>query len=94
MSDRDSFWNELAEHKKAKFNKDRERFMKEANDSNDGGWTVHTEYHWSRTVAGDRLDYWPSRKKWQFKGRISRGDVQQFIKKKEAALQATERKTT
>lgn len=84
MSDRDPIWDALKAHKKAKFDADRERFLKEASDNNDGGWTIHTDYHWSRTVAGQRLDYWPSRKKWQYKGRISRGDVVQFIKKMEA----------
>ena len=83
--DESGIWSALKEHKKAKFDADRERFLKEANANNDGGWTIHTDYHWSRTVSGQRLDYWPSRKKWQYKGRISRGDVQQFIKKLEAS---------
>ena len=46
------------------------------------GWHLHTEYHWSRTLLnGKRLDYWPSRNKWQHDGRVMCGDVLAFIKK-------------
>lgn len=45
----------------------------------DGGWTKHTDYHWSRLLGGHRLDYWPSRKKWMFGGKVQRGNVQAFI---------------
>lgn len=47
------------------------------------GWTQHTAYHWSRTLAGHRLDYWPSANKWQWQGKVMTGDVQQFIAKHE-----------
>ena len=43
------------------------------------GWTVHTEHHWSRDLDGERLDYWPSRNKFRWKGRTMTGDVQGFI---------------
>lgn len=83
---RDPIWDDLKEVTKAKFDADRKRFLDEASDpaNNDGGWTVHTEYHWSRMVSGHRLDFWPSRKKWRFKGKTSRGDVNAFISKREA----------
>jgi len=45
------------------------------------GWHLHTEYHWSRTLNGKRLDYWPSRNKWQHDGKVMCGDVLAFIKK-------------
>lgn len=83
-SDRDPVYDAMKEHSKQKFDADRERFMKQANADNDGGWSVHTDYHWSRIVAGKRLDYWPSRKKYQYEGRVMRGDVMRFIKKLEA----------
>lgn len=82
MTDRDPFWDALKEHKKEKFNADRAKFLADAKSHDDGEWVKHTEYHWSRTVADVRLDYWPSRKKWQYKGKISRGDVDAFIKRK------------
>lgn len=72
---RDEIWDALKEHSKSKFDADRARFLEEAKDprNNDGGWTKHTEYHWSRMVDGHRLDYWPSRKKWQYRGKVRRG---------------------
>lgn len=63
----------LAEYVKQKFDADRARFLREAKTADDGGWTKHTDYHWSRTVRGKRLDYWPSRKKWQYDGKVLRG---------------------
>lgn len=79
MTDRDPIWDALKAHSKEKFDADRERFMADAVAEDDGGWTKHTEWHWSRTVAGKRLDYWPSRKKFQYAGKVMRGDIQQFI---------------
>jgi hypothetical protein len=80
-TDRDPLWDALKQHSQEKFNADRARFMAQAQAADDGQWVKHTPHHWSRTVAGQRLDYWPSRKKWQFAGRVQRGDVQQFIAK-------------
>jgi hypothetical protein len=84
MSNRDPIWDALKADRKAKFDADRERFLEEAHAENDGGWTIHTDYHWSRIVAGHRLDYWPSRKKFQYCGKVRRGDVIRFIESKEA----------
>lgn len=80
---RDSFWDDLKAYKKDKFNADRKAFMDKAVTNDDGGWTKHTEYHWSRMVNGKRLDYWPSRSKFQYEGKVQRGDVLNFIKLKE-----------
>lgn len=73
MSDRDPIWDALKERSKNKFDADRERFLDEAMTDDDGGWTKHTIYHWSRKINGNRLDYWPSRKKFQWKGKVMRG---------------------
>lgn len=81
MTDRDPIWDALKTRSKEKFDADRARFMADAIGADDGGWTKHTDYHWSRTVAGHRLDYWPSRKKYQFKGIVLRGNVMAFIAK-------------
>ena len=81
---RDPVWDAMKTASKDKFNADRARFLAQAVANDDGGWVKHTEFHWSRTVAGKRLDYWPSRKKWQYKGKISRGDVAKFIAQEEA----------
>ena len=81
MADRDPIWDALKQCSKEKFNADRQRFMAQAIGADDGGWVKHTEHHWSREVAGKRLDYWPSRKKYQFNGAVMRGNVMAFIKK-------------
>jgi hypothetical protein len=73
MSDDDGFWKALKDHKKEKFDSDRKRFLDQAIKDDDGLWTKHTQWHWSRMINGERLDYWPSRKKFQFKGKIMRG---------------------
>ena len=78
MSDPE-FWNALKWHKKEKFDSDRAKFLSDAESTDDGKWTKHTEYHWSRMVNNERLDYWPSRKKFQYKGRVMRGDVTRII---------------
>jgi hypothetical protein len=48
------------------------------------GFTKHTTYHYSCTLLGDRLDYWPSRKKFRWRNKIYarwqyKGTVQDFI---------------
>ncbi|MBQ1761918.1 MAG: hypothetical protein IIZ92_03340 [Aquincola sp.] len=80
-ADRDPIWDAMKAHSKEKFANDRKAALEQAIASDDGGWTKHTDFHWSRTVEGQRLDYWPSRKKWQYAGRVQRGDVVAFIKK-------------
>lgn len=78
--DRDPFWGALKQSKREKFDADRARFLADAIAADDGGWTKHTEFHWSRVVNGSLLDYWPSRKKFQYEGRVQRGDVMAFIR--------------
>jgi hypothetical protein len=80
MSNRDPIYDATKQHFKEKFDADRARFMAEAVAADDGGWTKHNEHHWSRDVQGHRLDYWPSRKKFQFKGKVRRGDVMAIVR--------------
>ncbi len=47
------------------------------------GWTRHTDAHYSRTLLGDRLDYWPGPCKWRWRGTTMTGDVNQFIEARE-----------
>lgn len=75
----DDIWDAMKQHSKQKFDADRARFAAEANAADDGGWTKHSQYHWSRIVNGYRLDYWPTRKKYQYKGKVRRGDVYTVI---------------
>lgn len=85
MTHRDEFWDDLKAHKQGKFDSDRGTFLSKAQNEDDGGWVKHTEYHWARIVAGKRLDYWPSRSKYQYEGKVMRGDVMEFIRRQEAA---------
>jgi hypothetical protein len=73
MDEEAEFWQALKERSKQKFDADRANFLAQALIDDDGGWTKHTQWHWSRTVEGQRLDYWPSRKKFQYKGTVYRG---------------------
>ena len=76
---RDPIWDAIKAHSKAKFDADRARFASEASARDDGGWHKHSAHHWSRTLAGERLDYWPTRRKFQFRGVVRRGDVYALI---------------
>ncbi|MFA5630323.1 MAG: hypothetical protein WC997_02325 [Porticoccaceae bacterium] len=62
---------------------DRERRARNLANADPSGWTIHTEHHWSRVLSGKRLDYWPSRNKFQFEGRVMTGDVMGFIRRRE-----------
>lgn len=62
--------------------RDRERKDRNLKAANPEGWTKHTMYHWSRDLNGKRLDYWPSRNKFQYQKRVMCGDVVGFIKKR------------
>ncbi len=42
-------------------------------------WHKFTKWHWKTEIDGKRLDYWPSKRKWKFKGEVQTGDVDQFI---------------
>jgi hypothetical protein len=60
--------------------RNKERKAKNLASANPDGWTKHTEYHWSRKLHGKRLDYWPSRNKFQYDGKVMCGDVNAFIR--------------
>jgi hypothetical protein len=61
---------------------DKERKKRNLDNANRDGWTIHTDYHWSMVLNGKRLDYWPSRNKFQYGGKVMCGDVVGFIKNK------------
>lgn len=78
-SHRDPVYDAMKNHGQQKFDADRSRFMAAALAEGVEGWTIHTAFHWSYMLNGSKLDYWPSRKKWQYKGKTHRGDVRKFI---------------
>lgn len=74
------FWKKLKAYKKQKFFEDRTRFLNQAYDKEwKIDWRIHTEHHWSVMVKGSQLDFWPSRKKFRYKGVTRRGDVEKFF---------------
>ena len=76
MGDMAEIFRDLRETKKTR---KQERLAK----ADPTGWTQHTPYHWSRTLNGKRLDYWPSTHKFQYEGKVHHGDVLGFIRKRE-----------
>ncbi len=58
---------------------DKTRRMKNLSGFDSSGWVQHSEYHYSRDLLGDKLDYWPSRKKFRWRGKTMTGDVAGFI---------------
>jgi hypothetical protein len=44
------------------------------------GFEQKGEWHWQMRLAGDLLDYWPSRGKWQWRGKISTGPWSELVK--------------
>lgn len=62
---------------------DKERRERNLAAANPDGWTIHCATHWSRDLCGDRLDYWPSRNKFRWRGKTRCGDVEGFIRNKD-----------
>ena len=44
------------------------------------GWKEHSQFHRSRVVNGKRLDYWPTKSKFQYDGVVQTGEVYKFIR--------------
>lgn len=81
MGDMGDFFRDWTAAKK----EDKERRLVRAQENDDGGWYKHTEYHWSRTVGADRLDYWPSSGRWRIRGHTFYGqhsDLMNFIRRR------------
>jgi len=38
-------------------------------------WKQHTPYHWGRTVKGKKLDFWPTKDKWMYDGKVRVGGL-------------------
>jgi len=61
-------------------NRNKDVYLEEAIRKDDGGWTKHTEYHWQRYINGECLDFWSTTKKYQWQGKVNKGNVFTFIK--------------
>ena len=73
--DMGEFFNALRE-------RDKQRKARNLRAADPTGFTQHTAYHWSCELQGHRLDYWPSRNKWRWRGRTYTGDVRGFIRQR------------
>ena len=67
MGDMGELFNAMKESTKAH----RAEMLKKANTE---GWNRHTEWHYSRTFNGKRMDWWPSGGKAQYDGRMIYGN--------------------
>lgn len=63
---------------------DKERRERNLSNANVDGFVRHTAHHYSRDLNGDRLDYWPSRNRFRWRGKTHTGDVHGFIRNRTA----------
>lgn len=75
MGDMGDLFNDMKRYKR-----DKRRQNLQAADPT--GWHKFTDYHWRRKLLGWDLDYWPSTKRWCYRGKYSNGDVNAFIASK------------
>lgn len=66
MSDMADVFNSMKEANK----EHRAKMLEKADTS---GWTKHTDYHFSRMFASNRMDWWPSGGKAMFKNKMVYG---------------------
>ncbi len=53
------------------------------------GWTFHSETHWSRPLLGDKLEFWPSTRKFRWRDKTNYGtvaEVERFVERQEKCL--------
>lgn len=81
MSEEGEFYRQLDEYYAAK----RANNLKKAQAESVIPWEKHTEYHWYYFLNGKKLDYWPSKNKFMYEGKVMVGDVIGFIKNKEVS---------
>ena len=80
MGDVGKTYKAYEEHKKRK----RRKNLKDAESKDDGEWDKHTPYHWSREVSDKdfnypvRIDYWPTKNKWQYRNKMNKWVSYQF----------------
>lgn len=55
-------------------------YMEKELQRDDGLWFKHSRWHWSRYVADKRVDFWPSKSKFQVDGKVRQGDVYEAMR--------------
>lgn len=82
MGDMGDFYRDWNADKKARREKNLEKNKFQIDDT----FIKHTDYHYTRYLLGDTLDYWPSTNKWRWRGKTMNGTVEHltgFIRKQE-----------
>ena len=52
----------------------KEKKARQLAESDTSGFVHHSLHHHSKMVAGDRLDWWPSTRRWTYRGELHFGD--------------------
>jgi hypothetical protein len=78
MGDVGDYWRDVREHFKSQGRsrprgRRRAQFVKFTKTHERDGFHCCSEWHWQATVAGDLLDYWPSKNKWRWRGVTATG---------------------
>lgn len=80
MGDMGEVFNAIKEEKRAK----RQNNLKNNQQLIDSSWTIHSEYHVSKTVRIEdrdvRVEFWPSSNKWKVGNRYYRGSLPKALK--------------
>lgn len=71
MGDVGEYWRDHKEYIRDKRKKNLKREMPFVL----SGWTKHSDHHFSATVKEKRLDYWPSRNKFMYDGKVMTGGI-------------------
>jgi hypothetical protein len=79
MGDIGEYWRE---HREYRSKKSLENFMQ----ADVSGWNQYSILHWHRDLLGERLEFWPTKKKWRYKGKTMTGNVNEFIAKIERGV--------
>ena len=82
MGDIGEFWRDVKEARKTAGLPARRRATRRAEPTTKtdkarfekAGLVQKSEWHWQMRLAGDLLNFWPSKCKWQWRGKVQTGD--------------------
>lgn len=57
----------------------RERARRNGEIFDQANWIIHVDYHWGRWIDGEKLDFWPSKDKWMYRGKVRVGGLEDFL---------------
>lgn len=77
MSEVGEMYQALREHDQERR---QERLDRNTEVYDQANWEIHTPYHWGRWVRSKKLDFWPSKDKWMYEGRVRVGGLDSWLK--------------